>query len=62
MRKMEFKLQELIPTPIDTHQYDENLAEIAECLYDYFHKLDLKNIPTGPELQDQGQHQEVRYE
>lgn len=40
---------ELIPTPIDTHLYQENLAELAEILYEYLSKLD-SSKPTGPEL------------
>ena len=62
MRTRELKLQELIPTPINAHQYEENLAEIAECLYDYFQKLDPASTPTGPELPVDYQDQEVRHE
>jgi hypothetical protein len=51
----------LIPIPIDAKQYEENLAEIAECLYDYFRKLD-PNIPIGLELPHQDLNKEVRHE
>jgi len=53
-------IQELIPTPIDAHQYEENLAELAEILYEYLSKLD-HSKPIGPDLHDRDE-KENRHE
>lgn len=65
MRKWE-PVPTLIPAPVDSHQYEQSLAEVAEILYKSLKLAEkVKNVSSQkPELSrnDCGSKQEARYE